>query len=323
MRGLLRLLLLPAAVLGVAVENEICPADRAETKICSARQDFVVVVDRSYSRRPYFEEFKLFLKGFFDYIGLDEGNAGPRVSLVSFAGRIIGDDSEWNNAEGHALDTTFIELSGSRSAVLRAVDDLPDPAATCTETGGCTCISCGAEVAWARIPEAARAGAATPRPSLPLAAPSPRQPHALSPSAFLATSAGRGGQPPTLIFLTDGDQNPWYGGESGPGNAEALSTTARLKAEGARLVMVGYGDGVNYEQMDAMASEPSTTCAGALHSGLHARSGSVFFGIGFGCGFGSAWLGLSVAPALSACSSPTSRPLDFFTRCRACGAVSR
>ena len=64
MRGLLRLLLLPAAVLGVAVENEICPADRAETKICSARQDFVVVVDRSYSRRPYFEEFKLFLKGF-------------------------------------------------------------------------------------------------------------------------------------------------------------------------------------------------------------------------------------------------------------------
>ena len=163
MRGLLRLLLLPAAVLGVAVENEICPADRAETKICSARQDFVVVVDRSYSRRPYFEEFKLFLKGFFDYIGLDEGNAGPRVSLVSFAGRIIRDNSEWNNAEGHALDTTFIELSGSRSAVLRAVDDLPDPAATCTETGGCTCISCGAEVAWARIPEAARAGAATPR----------------------------------------------------------------------------------------------------------------------------------------------------------------
>ena len=171
MRGLLRLLLLPAAVLGVAVENEICPADRAETKICSARQDFVVVVDRSYSRRPYFEEFKLFLKGFFDYIGLDEGNAGPRVSLVSFAGRIIGDDSEWNNAEGHALDTTFIELSGSRSAVLRAVDDLPDPAATCTETGGCTCISCGAEVAWARIPEAARAGAATPRAPL---CPSPR-----------------------------------------------------------------------------------------------------------------------------------------------------
>ena len=90
-----------------------------------------------------------------------------------------------------------------------------------------------------------------------------------------------------------------------------LSTTARIKAEGARLVMVGYGDGVNYEQMDAMASEPSTTCAGALHSGLHARSGSVFFGIGFGCGFGSAWLGLSVAPALSACSSPTSRPLAF------------
>jgi hypothetical protein len=184
MRGLLRLLLLPAGILGVAVENEICPTDRAETKICSARQDFVVVVDRSYSRRPYFEEFKSFLKGFFDYIGLDGGtNSGPRVSLVSFAGRIIEPDSEWNNAEGHALDTTFTDLSGSRAAVLAAVDNLPYPEQTCTETGGCTCISCGAEVAWARIPEAARAGAATPAPLCP----SPR-PRRASPCTLRAPS---------------------------------------------------------------------------------------------------------------------------------------
>ena len=172
MRGLLRLLLLPAAILGVAVENELCPADRAETKICSARQDFVVVVDRSYSIRPYFEEYKRFLKDFFDKIGLDDGtDDGPRVSLVSFAGREIK-DSEWNNAAGHALDTTIMELSGSRQAVRAEIDNLPEPAESCTETGGCTCISCGAEVAWARIPEAARTGAAAP--SLPPSAPSTR-----------------------------------------------------------------------------------------------------------------------------------------------------
>ena len=62
--------------------------------------------------------------------------------------------------------------------------------------------------------------------------------------------------------MTDGKQNDWYGGEAGVGDAEALSTTARIKAEGARLVMVGYGDDIDYDQMDTMASEPSTTCAG-------------------------------------------------------------
>ena len=276
MRGLRRLLLLPAAILGVAVENELCPADRAETKICSARQDIVVVVDRSYSIRPYFEEYKRFLKDFFDRIGLDDGtDDGPRVSLVSFAGREIK-DSEWNNAAGHALDTTIMELSGSRQAVRAEIDNLPEPAESCTETGGCTCISCGAEVAWARIPEAARTGAAAPLPPslCALDAPSPHQPlHSLR-EPLLAPSAGRGGQPPTLIFLTDGKQNEWYGGEAGVGNAEALSTTARIKAEGARLVMVGYGDGTNYDQMDKMASEPSTTCAGGLGSGLCTCSGS-------------------------------------------------
>ena len=276
MRGLRRLLLLPAAILGVAVENELCPADRAETKICSARQDFVVVVDRSYSIRPYFEEYKRFLKDFFDKIGLDDGtDDGPRVSLVSFAGREIK-DSEWNNAAGHALDTTIMELSGSRQAVRAEIDNLPEPAESCTETGGCTCISCGAEVAWARIPEAARTGAAAPLPPslCALDVPSPHQPlHSLR-EPLLAPSAGRGGQPPTLIFLTDGKQNEWYGGEAGVGNAEALSTTARIKAEGARLVMVGYGDGTNYDQMDKMASEPSTTCAGGLGSGLCTCSGS-------------------------------------------------
>ena len=254
MRGLLKWLLLPAAIVGVAVENELCPAGHAETKICSARQDFVVVVDRSYSRKPYFNEFKTFLVELVDYIGLDDAtNDGPRLSIVSFAGRLLESGTEWNNAAGHALDTTFIELSTSRQDVMVAIDSLPEPAETCTETGGCTCISCGAEVAWARIPEAARTGAADPRPHHPPAL-----------IAFLAPSPGRGGQPPTLIFLTDGKQNDWFGGEAGVGDAEALSTTTRIKAEGARLVMVGYGDDIDYDQMDTMASEPSTTCAGLI-----------------------------------------------------------
>ena len=185
MRGLLRVLLLPAAILGVAVENELCPADYAETKICSARQDFVLVLDRSYSRRNEFEEFKIFLKAFIDNIGLDGTNDGPQVSLVSFAGRVLKDgaENEWNNATGYALDAEHMELSGSRGAVQTWINNLEAPPESCTETDGCTCISCGAEVAWARIPEAARAGAASALragpcpPSLrALAAPSPRQP---------------------------------------------------------------------------------------------------------------------------------------------------
>ena len=185
MRGLLRVLLLPAVILGVAVENELCPADYAETKICSARQDFVLVIDRSYSRRNEFEEFKIFLKAFIDNIGLDGTNDGPQVSLVSFAGRVLKDgaENEWNNATGYGLDTEHMELSGSRGAVQTWINNLEAPPESCTETDGCTCISCGAEVAWARIPEAARAGAASALragpcpPSLhALAAPSPRQP---------------------------------------------------------------------------------------------------------------------------------------------------
>ena len=293
MGGVLRLLLFPAAILGVAVKNELCPDDRAETKICSANQDFVLVLDRSYSRRDTFDEFKTFLREFIENIGLDGTNDGPRVSLVSFAGREpeTGDtlDFDWNNADGHKLDTSFLDLSGSKVAILDWIDNkLVKPAASCSGTDGCTCISCGAEVAWGLIPEAARTGAAAPLPVGPclpslralatrLAAPA----SAPSLSTFLAPSAGRGGQPPTLIFLTDGDQNPWYGGGAGIGPAEVISTTDRIKAEGARLVMVGYGvreDGVtpdyNSDQLDKMASEPSSTCAGGLGSGLGSGSGS-------------------------------------------------
>ena len=299
MGGVLRLLLFPAAILGVAVKNELCPDDRAETKICSANQDFVLVLDRSYSRRDTFDEFKTFLREFIENIGLDGTDDGPRVSLVSFAGRsqegITGADGElnWNNADGHKLDTSFMPLSGSKVDILDWIDNrvpggLEEPAASCSGTDGCTCISCGAEVAWGLIPEAARTGAAAPLPVGPclpslralatrLAAPA----SAPSLSIFLAPSAGRGGQPPTLIFLTDGDQNPWYGGVEGIGRYEVLSTTNRIKAEGARLVMVGYGvreDGVtpdyNSDQLDKMASEPSSTCAGGLGSGLGSGSGS-------------------------------------------------
>ena len=66
--------------------------------------------------------------------------------------------------------------------------------------------------------------------------------------------AGRGGQPPTLIFLTDGEQNV------NGGWGAARDTTASIKAEGARLMMVGYGDGVNYGHMETMASQPNATC---------------------------------------------------------------
>ena len=301
MRGFLRLLLLPAATLGVAVKNELCPDGRAETKICSANQDFVLVLDRSFSRRDTFVEFKDFLRKFIENIGLDgtnDGgtNDGPRVSLVSFAGRsqegITGADGElnWNNADGHKLDTSFTDLSGSKVKVLDWIDNLEEPAASCSGSDGCTCISCGAEVAWGLIPEADRRGAAAPLPvgpcppplhalAMPLAAPA----SAPSLSTFRAPSAGRagGGQPPTLIFLTDGEQNPWYAGVEGAGPDEVLSTTNRIKAEGARLVMVGYGvreDGVtpdyNSDQLDKMASEPSSTCAGGLGSGLGSGSGS-------------------------------------------------
>lgn len=68
-----------------------------------------------------------------------------------------------------------------------------------------------------------------------------------------------------------------------------LATMAQIKAEGARVVMVGYGEGVNSENMDQMASEPSSTCARGLGSGLGSR--------------------FRVAPVRPACASPTGQPL--------------
>ena len=155
----LALLLLPAVTLGVTVENELCPAGAAETKLCSARQDFVLVVDVSYSRQPYFEEFKAFLLAFLDQIGLDGTEDGPRVSVVSFHGSVHANPDEfWTDEES----TTYLDLTNSRSEVENFVRNMDDPNAECTETGGCTCISCGANVAWARIPVDSRNGAAHP-----------------------------------------------------------------------------------------------------------------------------------------------------------------
>ena len=155
----LALLLLPAVTLGVTVENEFCPAGAAETKLCSARQDFVLVVDVSYSRQPYFEEFKAFLLAFLDQIGLDGTEDGPRVSVVSFHGSVHANPDEfWTDEES----TNYLDLSNSRSEVENFVRNMDDPNAECTETGGCTCISCGANVAWARIPVDNRNGAAHP-----------------------------------------------------------------------------------------------------------------------------------------------------------------
>ena len=167
----LALLLLPAVTLGVTVENELCPAGAAETMLCSARQDFVLVVDVSYSRQPYFGEFKAFLLAFLDQIGLDGTEDDPRVSVVSFHGSVHANPDEfWTDEES----TNYLDLSNSRSEVENFVRNMDDPNAACTETGGCTCISCGANVAWARIPVDSRNGAARlPQPHPPLSTPSP------------------------------------------------------------------------------------------------------------------------------------------------------
>ena len=270
----LALLLLPAVTLGVTVENELCPAGAAETKLCSARQDFVLVVDVSYSRQPYFEEFKAFLLAFLDQIGLDGTEDGPRVSVVSFHGSVHANPDEfWTDEES----TTYLDLSNSRSEVKNFVRNMDDPNAACTETGGCTCISCGANVAWARIPVDSRNGAAQPAFRSP--PPPPATLHALTasslhqrPRLFMSTLpplVGRGGQPPTLIFLTDGEQN------TNGGPSAAFSAMANIKAEGARVLMVGYGEGNSRDNMNQMASEPSSTCASGLDSGLGASLSGV------------------------------------------------
>ena len=111
--------------------------------------------------RPYFEDFKVFLNRFVDEIGLEGDPNGPRLSVVTFEGSTL----DWTSEES----TTHMELSTSKAEVQQFVDALPQPAVSCTETGGCTCISCGAEVAWARIPTEDRSGeppepASTPDP---------------------------------------------------------------------------------------------------------------------------------------------------------------
>ena len=164
----LALLLLPAITLGIRLDGENCPPD-AETKLCSASQDFVVVIDVSFSRRPYFEEFKKFLLAFFAEIGLEgtDDDDGPRVSVVSFQGAVFEDTTKfWTDDQS----TTHLPLSSSRPEVENFVTSLADPKVVCTEAGGCTCISCGANVAWAQIPVGKRDGAPPPlfrRPTRP------------------------------------------------------------------------------------------------------------------------------------------------------------
>ena len=125
---------------------------------------------------------------------------------------------------------------------------------------------------------ASRSTAGTVPPSPPSAAP-PATLHALTasslhqpPRVFMRTLphlAGRGGQPPTLIFLTDGEQN------TNGGPPAAFSAMADIKAEGARVLMVGYGEGNSRDNMNQMASEPSSTCASALDLGLGASFSGV------------------------------------------------
>ena len=64
-------------------------------------------------------------------------------------------------------------LDDDPNAVANAINSLPDPESSCSASGGCTCISCGINIAWGLVPDDQKTGR-------------------------------DGGQPPTLLVLTDG-----------------------------------------------------------------------------------------------------------------------
>ncbi len=158
----------PAFILG-SETNEVCPAAASESQLCQASQDFIFVIDNSFSRLDYVSEFKEFLTKMVAELGLDAAQAGgPRVSIVYFEG--ADSDPEWTDEES---TTTALALSDDPNAVANAINSLPDPESSCSATGGCTCISCGINIAWGLVPDDQKTGR-------------------------------DGGQPPTLLVLTDG-----------------------------------------------------------------------------------------------------------------------
>ena len=135
------------------VANEVCPDDASENKMCTATQDFVLVIDVSYSRLAYANELRVFATKFADEIGLDDDDPyGPRLSIVTFHGLSV------EPAATNEQSTTSTPLTSSRAAVNQAISQMTVEYPACTETGGCTCISCGIEVAWDLIPTDDRDG---------------------------------------------------------------------------------------------------------------------------------------------------------------------
>ena len=192
----------------IAAQSELCP-EVTTSKPCSSSQDFVFVVDASFSRLEYHGEFQEFLRRFAG--GLDLGDSdGPRMSIVSFDGTTTG-------LPAADVTTIHVSLSSSAADVADAIDELTVPQEICSDEGGCTCISCGIEMAWDVV--------------------------------IAGDKAGRGGFQPTLIVLTDGFQNVNGGWPA------ARVATERVKAEGGRLIMLGFGDG-----------ELFATCSIAGHS---------------------------------------------------------
>ena len=123
----------------IAAQSELCPEVTA-SKPCSSSQDFVFVVDASFSRLEYHGEFQEFLRRFAG--GLDLGDSdGPRMSIVSFDGTTAG-------LPAADVTTIHVSLSSSAADVADAIDELTVPQEICSDQGGCTCISCGIEIAW-------------------------------------------------------------------------------------------------------------------------------------------------------------------------------
>ena len=220
-----------ALVLGSPVAHEVCPEDAIESRRCRASQDFILVVDASWSRLPYHAQFKDFLHQFVDNIDLDASDPnGPRVAIVTFEG---ASDPGWNTHQSTAVITA---LTSSPAVVSSAINMLPLPKDSCSSLGGCTCISCGLERAWDLVPA--------------------------------ADKRGRGfGQPPTLVVLTDGLQNV----NGGPPAAEVAANEVKEKGGRVIIVAFGdkvafdgdvFISGDVYDaNIDALVSLPSTLYA--------------------------------------------------------------
>ncbi len=211
----------PPAPPGYTVQGETCPEGVGNQVKCRASQDLFLIIDVSYSSAPYYEQYKELLTNLTQHLGLDPLDPdGPRVSLVSFHGAAGTSGGDWTNEQSTDV---HVALSSSPDEIASAIANLTQPQSSCSENGGCTCISCAAEVAWSLVPS--------------------------------ADKTGRGGLPPTLIFLTDGLQSV----NGGPPAAKYAMD--QIKDEGGRVVMMGFGAGAQLYQayVHQMVSYPIDT----------------------------------------------------------------